>query len=115
MSFLRRLLGSGDKRRPDRAAPPPARPGARASQGPAPVRPTPTLADASPRPLRSYLEYVGGGSSKFYAISLEEEDGETWRVRSNFGRIGFPRAWDTRIADATWARAAKVYTALVDE
>lgn len=53
---------------------------------------TPTLADLSPRPLHAYYEYVGGGSSKFYAISLEEEAGDTWRVRFNFGRIGFPRA-----------------------
>lgn len=53
---------------------------------------TPTLADLAPRPLHAYYEYVGGGSSKFYAISLEEEAGDTWRVRFNFGRIGFPRA-----------------------
>jgi hypothetical protein len=80
-----------------------------------PSRPTPSLADLSPRPLHVYFEYVGGGSSKFYAISLEEEDGETWRVRFNFGRIGFPRAWATRIEGATWSKAAKAYTALVDE
>ena len=62
-----------------------------------------------------YLEYVGGASSKFYAVSLEEEDGGTWRVRFNFGRIGFPRAWDTRIEEATWAKASTTYMALIDE
>jgi predicted DNA-binding WGR domain protein len=61
------------------------------------------------------MEYVGGASAKFYAVSLEEEDGETWRVRFNFGRIGFPRAWDTRVEGAAWARAITAYMALVDE
>ena len=75
----------------------------------------PSLADLSPRPLHSYFEYVGGGSSKFYAVSLEQEDGGTWRVRFNFGRIGFPRAWDVRVEGAPWAKAAKAYMALVDE
>jgi hypothetical protein len=58
---------------------------------------------------------VGGGSSKFYAVSVEEEDGETWRVRFNFGRIGFPRAWDVRVTGATWPKAAKAYEALIEE
>ncbi len=62
-----------------------------------------------------YLEYVGGASSKFYAVSLEEEDGGTWRVRFNFGRIGSPRAWDTRVEGATWAKASTTYMALIDE
>jgi hypothetical protein len=69
----------------------------------------PSLADLSPRPLHSYFEYVGGGSSKFYAVSLEEEEGGTWRVRFNFGRIGFPRTWDARVVGATWAKAASTY------
>jgi predicted DNA-binding WGR domain protein len=75
----------------------------------------PTLAELPPRRLQSYFEYVGGGSSKFYAVSLEEEEGGTWRVRFNFGRIGFPRAWGTRVEGATWAKAATAYMALVDE
>lgn len=74
-----------------------------------------TLADSTPRHLHAYYEYVGGGSSKFYAVSLEEEAGETWRVRFNFGRIGFPRAWDSRVEGATWAKAATAYAALIDE
>jgi predicted DNA-binding WGR domain protein len=73
------------------------------------------LGESSPRALHAYFEYVGGGSSKFYAVSLEEEDGETWRVRFNFGRIGFPRDWATRVEGATWAKAAKTYEALIDE
>jgi predicted DNA-binding WGR domain protein len=79
------------------------------------MRKTPSLADLPPRPLHSYFEYVGGGSSKFYAVSLEEEDGGTWRVRFNFGRIGFPRAWDTRVEGAPWAKAAATYMSLIDE
>jgi hypothetical protein len=75
----------------------------------------PTLADLPPRRLHSYFEYVGGGSSKFYAVSVEEDEGETWRVRFNFGRIGFPRAWDTRVEGAPWPKAARVYQGLIDE
>lgn len=75
----------------------------------------PSLADLSPRPLHSYFEYVGGGSSKFYAVSLEEEEGGTWRVRFNFGRIGFPRTWDARVVGATWAKAASTYIGLINE
>ena len=65
--------------------------------------------------MHAYFEYVGGGSSKFYAVSLEEGDGETWRVRFNFGRIGFPRDWATRVEGVTWAKAATTYMALIDE
>jgi len=75
----------------------------------------PSLADLPPRALHAYFEYVGGGSSKFYAISLEQEEGETWRVRFNFGRIGFPRAWDSRVEGATWSKAARTYLALIEE
>ena len=118
MSFLRRLLGGkpppqgppGDDGadrggRPSTGRPPKARAASR----------TPTLADLSPKPLHSYFEYVGGGSSKFYAVSLEEEDGDTWRVRFTFGRIGFPRAWSTRVEGAPWRKAANTYMALIDE
>lgn len=127
MSFLRKLFGSGSQRsEPSDAStasraesPSPAPPSARPRTGPrqpAPATPEiPSLAETSPRTLHSYFEYVGGASSKFYAISLEEEEGETWRVRFNYGRIGFPRAWDTRVEGVTWPKAAKAYTGLVDE
>lgn len=120
MSFLRKLLG--DKRpeppaegRTESPAPPrpPSAPSPPPVPRPAPV--APTLADLSPRALHAYFEYVGGGSSKFYAVSLEEEEGGSWRVRFNFGRIGSPRAWQTRIDSAPWAKAARAYMALVDE
>ena len=83
MSMFRRLFGSGGK---------PQRPAARPTRSPAPStgRATPppageakaripTLAETSPRALHAYFEYIGGGSSKFYAVSLEEEAGGTWR------------------------------------
>lgn len=76
---------------------------------------TPSLAESPARALHAYYEYVGGGSSKFYAVSVEEEDGETWRVRFNFGRIGFPRAWASRLEGVPWTKAAKAYEALIDE
>lgn len=118
MSFLRRLLGSRNRSStpPERAATAPAR-AARPPrpQGADPAPRTPTLADLSPRPLHAYFEYVGGGSSKFYAVSLEEEDADLWRVRFTFGRIGSSRAWASRIEDASWAKAARAYSALVDE
>jgi predicted DNA-binding WGR domain protein len=119
MSFLRKLLGSGDK--PPRASarraasPPPSKRGSSPPPSGEPAPRIPTLAESSPRALHAYFEYVGGGSSKFYAVSLEEEDGETWQVRFNFGRIGFPRDWATRVAGAPWPKAAKTYEALIDE
>jgi predicted DNA-binding WGR domain protein len=123
MSFLRKLLGGGKQaKQPERPSgrrsPSPSPSGARPPSPAPPSRPvprTPTLADLSPRALHAYFEYVGGGSSKFYAVSLEEEEGGTWRVRFNFGRIGFPRAWQTRVEGVPWATAARAYTALVDE
>jgi predicted DNA-binding WGR domain protein len=120
MSFLRRLFGAGDKPQRSPARPRPTAGSAARSpsprvEGPPPSPLIPSLADQSPRALRAYFEYVGGGSSKFYAVSLEEEDGETWRVRFNFGRIGFPREWATRVGGASWTKAAKAYTALVEE
>ncbi len=117
MSFLRKLFGSGDKpRRPSArraSSPPPSRPPSPPAGTPPPR--IPTLAESSPRALHAYFEYVGGGSSKFYAVSLEEEDGETWRVRFNFGRIGSRREWATRVEGVTWAKAATTYVALIDE
>src|SRR5262245_6406592 len=118
MSFLRKLFGSGNRqpkpsRRPASSAPSSSEPPP-AAPGPPPAR-VPTLAELSPRPLHAYYEYVGGGSSKFYAVSLEEEDGDSWRVRFNFGRIGFPRAWASRVEGASWAKAAKAFEAVVEE
>jgi hypothetical protein len=77
--------------------------------------PRPAPADALPGPRRRYLEYVGGGSSKFYAVVLDQDSDDTWRVLFNFGRISFPRAWASRIEEATWAKAIAAYTSLVDE
>lgn len=129
MSFLRRLFGSGDKpdqpNQPDQLDKP--KPSARRAPSPPPGErppsppggePTPripTLAESSPRALRVYLEYVGGGSSKFYAVTLEEQDGDAWRVRFDFGRIGFPREWATRVEGVPWSKAATTYMALIDE
>jgi hypothetical protein len=128
MSFLRKLFGGGkepakpERRRVGRVPSPAPTP----APGPAPSRPPPNpapkpapkpfwIADLPPSPKHFYLEYLGGASSKFYAVSLEEEEGGTWRVRFNFGRIGFPRAWDTRVKGATWRKASTTYMALVDE
>ena len=75
----------------------------------------PTLADLSPAPHHAYFEFVGGNSAKYYAVNLEEEEAGTWRVRFTFGRIGSTRAWDTRVEAAPWPKAARAYTAIVDE
>lgn len=118
MSFLRRLFGSGDhadEPSGDSVPSPTPSPRKGASRGQRPAPKVPTLAELSPHRLQAYFEYVGGGSSKFYAVSLEEEEGGTWRVRFNFGRIGFRRAWGTRVEGVSWARAATAYMALVDE
>lgn len=114
MSFLRKLFGSGaEPKSPSSPTPSRATSGSATSRGSA--QRIPTLAESSPRALHAYFEYVGGGSAKFYAVSLEEEDGEAWRVRSNFGRIGYPRAWASRVEGASWAKAARTYEALIDE
>jgi predicted DNA-binding WGR domain protein len=81
-----------------------------------PPRPkSPSLADLPPGRKQFYLEYVGGASSKFYAVSLEEEDDGTWSVRFNFGRIGYPRKWDARVERVPWPKAANAYMGLIDE
>ncbi len=117
MPFLRKLFGGGDQREPSDDSEPSPVPSSRHAEA-EPPRPEPTLpslADLPPGPRHAYFEYVGGGSSKFYAVSLEEEDGGSWRVRFNFGRIGFPRAWDTRVEGAAWAKAAAAYMGLIQE
>jgi predicted DNA-binding WGR domain protein len=118
MSFFRKLLGgkngpeNGRKARPPSPRPQPA--------GDVPLavpqrQPLPSPEDIPPARRRLYLEYVGGASSKFYAISLEDETDGTWSVRFNFGRIGFPRAWDTRVEGVPWAKAFAAYEALLYE
>jgi predicted DNA-binding WGR domain protein len=131
LGFVRRLLGGGGSSDrpalPGLSPAPPSTPSSRARRASSPAsaqpssrtpprqpKPTP-IADMPPGRKQFYLEYVGGNSAKFYAASLEEEDGRTWRVRFNFGRIGFPRAWDTRLDGATWAKASTAYMALIDE
>ncbi len=117
MSFLRKLFGSGSEdgdESGDGSEAPASSPAPPRSK-PASAPRVPSLAESSPRALHVYLEYVGGGSSKFYAVSLEEEAGETWRVRFNFGRIGFPREWASRVEGATWAKAARTYEGLIEE
>ena len=91
MSFLRKLFGRGagtQDRRPERR-PSPARPRSEPpAEAPEPSPRTPTLADLSPVAQHAYFEFIGGSSAKFYAVSLEEEEGGTWRVGFTFGRIG---------------------------
>jgi hypothetical protein len=48
-------------------------------------------------------------------VTLDQEPGGTWRVQFNFGRIGFPRAWASRIDGASWSKAFDAYTSLLDE
>ena len=121
MSFFRKLfkLGDGDKAAPPDRGPSPApsrsAPSPRPPESRAPTREVPTLADLSPAPHHAYFEFVGGSSAKYYAVTLEEEEAGTWRVRFTFGRIGSRRAWDTRVEAAPWPKAARAYTAIVDE
>ena len=116
MEFLRRLLG-GAKEPPTRQVKPSASPAPRGTSAelPPPAPKAPSFTDLPPGPRRFYLEYVGGASSKFYAVSLEEEDDCTWSVRFNFGRIGYPRAWDARVERASWPKAANAYMGLIEE
>lgn len=117
MSFLRKLFERQQRpqqRSSVRSASPGSPPRPLADVSPSATN-RPTLAEMSPAPRHSYFEYVGGDSSKFYAVSLEEEEGGTWRVRFNFGRIGFPRTWNTRVDGAPWTKAARAYMGLVDE
>jgi predicted DNA-binding WGR domain protein len=72
-------------------------------------------AGVAPAGGRVYLEYVGGGSSKFYAVVLDEDAEAAWSVSFNFGRIGAPRAWQKRIDRATFEEAKHAFDALVEE
>jgi hypothetical protein len=118
MSFFRKLFDRGDgqqDRRPDRRrSPAPSRSGS-PTETPEPAPRTPSLEDLSPAAQHAYFEFVGGSSAKFYAVSLEEEEGGTWRVRFTFGRIGSKRAWETRVEGAPWRKAAQAYMAIVNE
>ena len=109
MSFIRRLFGGPSPHDGDdehdadesRTTPRPSRP-------PTPRRPT------EPRGPRTYLEFVGGSAAKFYAAIIEE-GADGWRVSFNFGRIGFPRAWATKVDGAGEGQARRVYDGLLDE
>lgn len=118
MSFLRRLFGRGDgaqRSGGERQASPDPSPTASPHEPFQHPPAAPTLADLSANAHHAYFEFVGGSSAKYYAISLEEEEAGTWRVRFTFGRIGSTRAWDARIEGAPWKKAAQVYEAMVDE
>ena len=118
MSFIRKLFhrGNGDQaRRRARTPSPPRSPSEPPPEAPDPAPKESTLADLSPTARHAYFEFVGGSSAKFYAVSLEEEEGGTWRVRFTFGRIGSTRAWDTRVEGAPWPKAAQAYTSIVNE
>ena len=117
MSFLRKLFGTGDKpTKPSADSPHPLPETASAvAAGRRAVAPIPTAGRVVATGAARLLRVRRRRSSKFYAVSLEEEDGETWRVRFNFGRIGFPRAWAARVEAVPWPKAATTYMALIDE
>jgi len=75
------------------------------------------LAGEAPSDLGSqtYLEFVGGSAAKFYAAEIEQEDGGTWSVAFNFGRIGFPRDWARKVDGVDEAKARRVYADLIAE
>lgn len=64
---------------------------------------------------RRYLEFVGGTSAKFYAAVLHATDEDAWTVSFNFGRIGHPRDWATKIDDADEDEAREVFDALIED
>ena len=69
-----------------------------------------------PGPIeRAYLEFRDGSSSKFYAVVRTAHSDGTQSVSFNFGRIGFPRAWDDRARHVEADAARTVYTALLGE
>ena len=117
MSFIRRLLGG--RRAPSN--PGGTSSGPHASTSPSsfavPVVAVRALPLSSPMEIppsrrRIYLEYVGGESSKFYAITLEDDEDDAWTVQFNFGRIGAPRTWAARVERVAWAKAVAAYDAL---
>jgi hypothetical protein len=117
MSFIRKLFGRGDgeqDRRDRRSSPAPSRTQP-PTKSPEPAPKPPTIADLSPAARHAYFEFVGGTSAKFYAVSLEEEEAGTWRVRFTFGRIGSSRAWESRVDGAPWPKAAQAYMAIINE
>lgn len=64
---------------------------------------------------RRYLEFVGGTSAKFYATVLHPSDEDAWTVSFNFGRIGHPRDWGTKIDEADEDEAREAFEALIEE
>jgi predicted DNA-binding WGR domain protein len=72
-------------------------------------------ADEGARAEARYLEFIGGTSAKFYAAVLHETDDDAWTVSFNFGRIGHPRDWATKIEDVDEDEAREVFDVLVDE
>jgi predicted DNA-binding WGR domain protein len=65
--------------------------------------------------MAAYLEFVGGSAAKFYAAVLEEAEAGSWHVRFNFGRIGFPRAWASKIEGVAESQARREYRELIEE
>jgi hypothetical protein len=64
---------------------------------------------------RVYLEFVEGSSAKFYALVIVEQDDGTTGVAFNFGRIGYPREWGSKINGASREKAQEVFDATRDE
>ncbi len=64
---------------------------------------------------RAYLEFREGSSSKFYALVRTGHVDGTESVSFNFGRIGFPRAWDDRVRRVAPAAATAAYGSLIGE
>jgi predicted DNA-binding WGR domain protein len=64
---------------------------------------------------RAYLEFRDGSSSKFYAVARVAHHDGTQSVSFNFGRIGFPRAWDDRARHVEAEVARTVYASLLGE
>jgi WGR domain len=105
MTFLRKLFGEGrDDGRDDR------------DDGSDAMPPGPDGEPTPPPELgpRTYLEFVGGSASKFYATMLEEH-AEGWRVWFNFGRIGYPRDWAEKVDGVGESKARRVYGDLIGE
>ena len=64
---------------------------------------------------RRYLEFVGGNSAKFYAVVLHGDDDDGWTVSFNFGRIGHPREWATKVEEADEDEAREIFDEVLDE
>src|SRR5262245_12913840 len=109
MSFFRRILGG---REPDDG-------GDIASDAASePSAPIPLRAATPPPPdfgSETYLEFVGGSASKFYAAVIEQVAEGSWTVWFNFGRIQFPRPWATKVEGVGEVEAKRAYDGLIAE